>query len=245
MTGYSVDSIREQTLREEVVRVGRLLYEKGLVVAGDGNISVRLTDHLILATPGGLCKGMLQPDQLIITDLQGGRVGLETAASRELKPTSEMCMHLEVYRQRPDVQAVVHAHPPTTIALSIAGISLAECLLPEVIVTLGIIPTTEYATPSSDENAHAIRNLIVNHDGIVLKRHGALTVGTSLMDAFHKMETIEHLSRIKLMLVLLGRGEPLPPFQVEKLLELRRKLGLNRPGEELEFREICGVGREN
>ncbi len=232
---------KETSLRTEIVKVGRLLYKKGLIVAGDGNISARLDETHILCTPSGLCKGMMTADHLLIIDLQSNRTDTPTAANKHLRPTSEMAMHLEVYKNRPDVQAVVHAHPPHVVALSIANVSLAECMLPEVIVTLGLIQTTPYATPSSEENAAAIRSVIRNHDAIVLQRHGALTVGQSPMDAFHKTETVEQIGRITYMVKTLGGGAPLPPHQVEKLLAQRNALNAGHDGEEEEFCKICGV----
>ncbi len=232
---------KEQALREEIVRVGRLMYERGLVVATDGNISARLDEARVLCTPSGLCKGMMAPDQLIVVDMEGRKVGPGTSANRDLHPTSEVLMHLEAYRQRPDVGGVVHAHPPITVALSIGGVSLADCMLPEVIVNLGLVPTTEYATPASEENVRAIRSLISNHDGIILQRHGTLTVGQSPWEAYLRLESLEQLARITLVLQQLGRGEPLPPEQVEKLLAQRREMGLSRPGEGEEFCEVCGV----
>jgi len=230
-----------QRLRQEIVRVGRLMYEKGFIAASDGNISARLDQRRLLITPSGLHKGMMEPDQLLVVDYDGRIVGPSTAANRGLKPTSEAPMHLEAYRQRPDIQAVVHAHPPITVALSIAGVSLAECLLPEVIVFLGIIPTTAYATPSSEENVAAIRQLIRYHDAVVLRRHGSLTVGDSPMQAFMRLETVEQNSRIAFMLKQLGVNQPLPAAEVDKLLRQRQEMGLSQPGELAEFCEACGV----
>jgi L-fuculose-phosphate aldolase len=232
---------KEQALREEIVRVGRLMYERGLAVAADGNISAPLDEGHVLCTPSGLCKGTMTPDQLIVVDMDGHKVGPGTSANRDLQPTSEVRMHLEAYRQRPDIGGVVHAHPPITVALSIAGVSLADCMLPEVIVTLGLVPTTEYATPASAENVRAIRDLITNHDGIILQRHGTLTVGRDPWEAYMRLESLEQVARITLILQQLGHGEPLPPEQVEKLLAQREKMGLSRPGEEEEFCEVCGV----
>jgi L-fuculose-phosphate aldolase len=232
---------KEQALREEIVRVGRLMYERGLAVAADGNISAPLDEGHVLCTPSGLCKGTMTPDQLIVVDMDGHKVGPGTSANRDLQPTSEVRMHLEAYRQRPDIGGVVHAHPPITVALSIAGVSLADCMLPEVIVTLGLVPTTEYATPASAENVRAIRDLITNHDGIILQRHGTLTVGRDPWEAYMRLESLEQVARITLILQQLGHGEPLPPEQVEKLLAQRQKMGLSRPGEEEEFCEVCGV----
>jgi L-fuculose-phosphate aldolase len=232
---------KEQALREEIVRVGRLMYERGLAVGIDGNVSARLDEDHVLCTPSGLCKGMMAPEQLIVVDMEGHKVESGTTASRDLRPTSEVPMHLEVYRQRPDIGGVVHAHPPITVALSIAGVSLADCMLPEVIVNLGLVPTTEYATPASEENVRAIRELIATHDGMILQRHGTLTVGHTPWEAYMRLESLEQVARITLILQQLGRGQPLPPQEVEKLLAQRQKMGLAHPGEGEEFCEVCGV----
>jgi L-fuculose-phosphate aldolase len=231
----------ERQLREEIVRVGKLLYDRGLIVATDGNISARLDDRRVLATPSGLCKGLMTVDQLIVVDMDGKRIGPTSLANRDLTPTSEMRMHLEAYKQRSDIRGVVHAHPPTVVAASIAGIGLTQCLIPEVIVMLGLIPTTNYATPSSEENAHAIRELIVGHDAIILQRHGTLVVGSSPTDAYLKTETVDQMARVSMMLEVLGKGQPLPPDQVSKLIAQREKLGLSRSGDEGDFCEHCGV----
>lgn len=238
MTNFSA---KEVALREEIILVGKLLYERGLIVATDGNISARLDDQTVLITPSGLCKGLMTPDQLITVDLAGRKVGPDTPASKDLKPTSEITMHLEAYKQRPDVQAVVHAHPPHAVALSIVGISLADCMLPEAIVFLGLTPTTPYATPSSEENARAIRQVIVGHDAVLLQRHGSLTVGNTPLNAYYRTETLEQIARITYMLNQLGGGQPLPPDQVEKLIQNRRAWGLARPADEADFCEKCGV----
>ena len=232
---------KEINLRREIVRVGQLMYEKGFVCASDGNISARLGPGRILITPSGLHKGFLEPEQLLVVDEQGQTLGPRIGANRTLKPTSELPMHLEAYRQRSDIGAVVHAHPPITIALSIAGISLADCLLPEAIVMLGIIPTTRYATPSSDENMFAIRTLIQGHDAIVLQRHGSLTVGCDPMQGFMRLETLEQTARVSYMLAQLGAYNPLPADEVRKLLLTREQLGLCRPGEAELFCDVCGV----
>jgi L-fuculose-phosphate aldolase len=244
MASYLVTP-KENELRHEIVKVGQLLYERGLIVATDGNISARLDDGNILITPSGLCKGLMTPDQLIVIDLDGRKVGPGTEANQHLKPTSETAMHLEAFKKRPEVMAVVHAHPPYAIALSIAGISLADCMLPEAIVFLGLTPTTPYATPSSEENAQAIREVITGHDALVLQRHGSLTVGSSPLNAFYRTETLEQIARITFMLHQLGGGQSLPPYQVEKLIETRQSLGLGRAADEAEFCHICGVCSTN
>jgi L-fuculose-phosphate aldolase len=190
-----------------------------------------------MATPSGLAKGFLEPDDLIVVDRDG-----RLAAGRPgLKPTSELAMHLEAYRQRPDIGGVVHAHPITTVALSIAGVSLAECVIPEAIVFLGLVPTTPYATPSSDENRQAIGAIIGSHDAIVLQYHGTLTVGRTVTEAYQRLETLEHTAKIVALSRLLGGGPPLPPEQVSKLLAARQALGLERPGDAGAFCVACGV----
>lgn len=228
-------------LRQEIVKIGQLMYQKGLISASEGNISARLDSGRILITPSGLHKGLLEPEQILVIDETGQVLGPRTGATRTFKPTSELPMHLEAYRQRPDIGAVVHAHPPITIALSLAGIPLGDCLIPEAIVLLGMIPTTAYATPSSDENMYAIRNLIPYHDAIVLQRHGSLTVGDSPMQAFMRLETVEQTARIGFMLAQLGVTNPLPPHEVEKLLVMREQMGLTRPRDAAAFCEKCGV----
>jgi L-fuculose-phosphate aldolase len=233
--------INEYQLRQEIVRVGRLMYEKGFISASDGNISARLEPERILITPSGLHKGFLDPDDLLVVDDEGNRTGKSAIVNRRLNPTSELPMHLEVYRLRPDLGAVVHAHPPTTIALSIAGIPLADCLLPEVIVSLGLIPTTNYATPSSAESVRAVREFISNHDALVLQRHGTVTVGQDPMQSFMRLETIEQNARVAYMLAQLGVTNPLSAVEVGKLLKQREELGLTKAGEAAEFCEFCGV----
>jgi L-fuculose-phosphate aldolase len=220
------------------------MYEKGFICASDGNISARLGPGRFLITPSGLHKGFLEPEQILIIDEHGQKVGGHSGARRHLKPTSELPMHLEAYRQRPDIQAVVHAHPPISIALSIAGIPMTDCLLPEVIVFLGIVPTTAYATPSSEENVQAIRELIGRHDALILQRHGSLTVGDSPMQGFMRLETVEQNARIGFMLAQLGVRRPLAAEEVKKLLRQRQQLGLSRIGEADLFCVTCGVCHE-
>jgi L-fuculose-phosphate aldolase len=231
----------ERRLREEIVHIARLMYEKGFIVTNDGNVSARLAHGRILLTPAGLHKGFLEPEQLLVVDEEGHVVSAPTTVTRHLRPTSELAMHLAAYRRRPDVLAVVHAHPPIAVALSIAGISMATCLLPEVIVTLGLIPTTAYATPSSEENVRAIANVIDHHDALVLQRHGSLTVGTSPMQAYMRLETLEQNARILFMLQQLGVHNPLEAAEVRKLLEMRQRMGLSHAAETAEFCEKCGV----
>ncbi len=242
--GYARDA-REGAMRQEIVRVGQMMYAHGLLCGFEGNLSVRLDGDRILITPSGLHKGLLRPEQLLVVDPAGRVIGYPTEARRGLRPTSELPMHLEAYQRRPDVAAVVHAHPPITVALSIAGVPMDTPLLPEVIVLLGAIPTAPYAMSSSEEGARAIRDLIANHDAIILQRHGTLTVGSTLTQAFMRLETVEQNARIHFMLAQLGKGGSLESNEVSKLLRMRRGMGLEREGEAVELRRRWGVGPDD
>ena len=234
--------LRERQLREEIVRIGQLMYARGLLCGFEGNLSARLDGERLLITPSGLHKGLMREEQLLVVDLEGRVLSAVTETTRALRPTSELPMHLEAYRRRPDVAAVVHAHPPITVALSIAGVPMDTPLLPEVIVLLGLIPTTAYAMSSSDEGAAAIRDLIAEHDALILQRHGTLTVGATPTEAFMRLETVEQNARIHFMLAQLAAERPLPATEVRKLLRLRRAMGLERPGDAAAFRARWGIG---
>ena len=226
----------EADLRRQICRIGRLMYQKGTIDGTAGNISVRLDDNNILLTPSGLATGFLQPEQLIIVDLDGRRVDAPTAANRDLRPTSESAMHLECYRQRDDVNGVVHAHPPTAVALTLAGVDLGQCLIPEMVVLLGLVPTAPYSTPSSEENRLAITALIREHDAIMLSNHGSLTVANSLWDAYLLLESLEHGAIIIHRALQISKElNAIPPEQLGKLVDYREKFGLLRPGDRDRF----------
>ncbi|WP_322488355.1 class II aldolase/adducin family protein [Chloroflexus sp.] len=208
----------EAVLRAEMVLCGRLLYDRGLIVAGDGNLSARLPDGTILMTPAGLAKGMLTVDDLVVVDLDGRLI--RGAPGRQ--PSSERYLHLFVYRQRPDVMACVHAHPPTAVGATLAGVNLAEPLLPEALIALGPIPTAPYARTGTPEMGAAIAPFVADHEAILLAYHGALTYGVTLMQAFHRMEQIEHCARTLLAAHLFGGARPLPPERLAELAEVRR-----------------------
>src|SRR6478752_4997827 len=192
-------SASEAQLRAEIVEVGRRLYARGYTASNDGNISVRLDAGRLLMTPTSVCKGFMDPQMMCITDLDGRKL------AGERNPSSEMQMHLEVYRQRPDVEAVVHAHPPIATGFAVAGIPLDRAVLAEVLTTLGSVPIADYATPSTSELPQAVGKYIKAHDGMLLANHGALTVGADLYGAYYKMETIEHFAKITLVARTLGR----------------------------------------
>jgi L-fuculose-phosphate aldolase len=232
--------LTEHELRREMVRVGRLVWERGYVAATDGNLSARLGSNRLLVTASGLSKGFLSDEGLIVIGLDGEPV--PAYRGRGQRPSSEISMHLEVYRQRPDVNAVVHAHPPLATAFSIAGVSLARCVIPEVIVTLGGIPTAEYATPGTAEVPVSIRQAICDYDAIILAHHGSLTVGSTLWEAYLRLEKVEHTAEITLAAQQLGQVHTLSPEAVEKLAQKRREL-LQRQGRDLcEGCSICLLG---
>jgi len=232
-------SSSELQLRQEICRIGQLMHEKGFIDGTAGNITARLDDDRILATPSGLAKGFMTPEQLLIVNLDGERVDEPTEANRHLRPTSESYMHLECYRKRPDVNGVVHAHPPTAVALTLIGYDFKQFLIPEMIVILGLIPTTPYATPASPENRDAIAGLIHEHDAILLSNHGSLTVADTLWDAYLKLESLEHGATIIHRALQVGQmTATIPPEQVEKLLQQREKLGLMRPSDRERFADL-------
>ncbi len=242
--GYqkSGSATTERAIREEIVRVGQLMHSRGYVTATDGNISARLDRERFIATPSGLSKGAMSPDQMVVIDWEGKPVGGNRyGAARDLKPSSEILLHLEAYRQRPEIGAVVHAHPVHAVTLSIAGVSLARCLLPEVIINLGMIPTTEYATPASPEGAVVIRELIRQYDALILQRHGSVTIGKDVWEAYLNLEKLENVAEITFKLLQIGRELPFPAGAVEKLLDKREKHGLMLPGQREELEAACGA----
>jgi L-fuculose-phosphate aldolase len=234
--------VTEHELRQDMVRVGRLMWERGYVVATDGNLSARLSSDRLLVTPTGLSKGFLSADDPLVIRLDGEPVSPFTHRGRDWKPSSEILMHLQVYHRRPDVNAVVHAHPPLATAFSIAGVSLARCVLPEVIVTLGGIPTAEYATPGTIEVPETINRFIQDYDAIILAHHGSLTLGKTLWEAYLRLEKVEHAAQITLAAQQLGRVSTLSPQAVDRLTEMRREL-LQRQGRDLcEGCTVCLLG---
>src|SRR5262245_55556288 len=189
----------DDQIKADIVEIGRRLWQRGYVASNDGNISVRLDDRRLMTTPKNVSKGFMTPDMMCITDLDGSKL----AGDRD--PSSELKMHLEDYRQRPDVRAVVHAHPPTATGFAVAGIPLDRAVLAEVITTLGSIPIAEYATPSTEELPAAVRKYVRAHDGLLLANHGALALAGDVFQAYYRMETIEHFARISLVAHTLGR----------------------------------------
>jgi len=193
------------------------------VASNDGNISARLDDRRLITTPKSVSKGFMTPDMMVVVDYDGNKLAGDRDAS------SELPMHLEIYRNRPDVNGVVHAHPPLATGFAVAGIPLTRAVLAEVITTLGSIPIAEYGTPSTAELPDAVRKYIKAHDGMLLANHGAVTCGPSVMAAYYKMETIEHFAKISLVARLLGREHLISREEVERLQGLRGMYGIAAP----------------
>jgi len=210
----------ERELREDIVQIGRLVYQKGWVAANDGNISIRLDQDRVLCTPTGVSKGMMAPDDLIICDMQGRK--LEGRKER----TSEIMMHLTVYNMRPDIRAVVHTHPPVATGFAAAGRPLNEALLPEVVIGLGCVPLAAYGLPGTPALTDPMLPYIPKYDAILMANHGAVCYGEDVWKAFFKMETVEHYARISLVAELLGGANVLPRAEVDKLLDSRTRYGV-------------------
>jgi L-fuculose-phosphate aldolase len=199
---------------EQIIEIGKRLYQFRFIVATEGNISIRLPDDSILVTPSGVCKGFLKPDEIVTVDIDG-KV-LKNPSS--LKPTSELLMHLAIYKERLEVKSVVHAHPPIATGFSVAGIPLEKCIVPEMLLTTGYIPIAKYGTPSTRELSDNVREIIKKSNSILLENHGAVAVGKDIFEAFYRMESLEHYAQISLVARLLGGENTLNSTQIDTLL---------------------------
>jgi L-fuculose-phosphate aldolase len=210
--------MQESEARKLIVEVGRLLYERGYVVSSDGNLSIRLDENLVLATPTMVCKGRMSPDMLALTDMQGNPL-------TDKKPSSELAMHLLIYRKRPDIRAVCHAHPPYGTAFAVAGFAIDKPILSEVILTLGCVPLASYGTPSTEELTVAMEPFIDHHNALLMQNHGAVAYGKDLWQAFDRLETLEHTAKISILAKILGGAQDLPKEAIQKLIHIREQAG--------------------
>jgi L-fuculose-phosphate aldolase len=216
--------------RKDIVEIGRRIYRLGYVAAFDGNISVRLEDGNILCTPTAISKGYMMEEDLVIVDIEGRKVDGQRQVS------SELAMHLLIYKLRPDIHAVVHAHPPCATGYAAAGIPLNKALVAEVVMTFGCIPLAPYGTTGTPELTEAIKPYVSNYDGILLANHGVVTYGQDIYLAHAKMETVEHFARISLTTRILGKEVLLSTEDVNKLLVAREKYGITTP---IKISETC------
>jgi len=210
--------MKEQTARRDLIKICQLMYERSYVVSSDGNVSVRLDDGRVLATPTMTCKGRTTEDMLAVTDLEG-------RALNDRRASSELAMHLLIYRERPDVKAVCHAHPPHGTAFAVAGLPIDQPILSEVILTLGCVPLAEYGTPSTEELTDAMRPLVKHHNALLMANHGAVAYGADLWQAFDRLETLEHTAKIAILARVLGGSRNLSPDAIEKLINVREAAG--------------------
>lgn len=208
----------EQTARREIIKVGKLLYDRSYVVSSDGNVSVRLDDGRVVATPTMTCKGRMTEDSLAVTDIEG-------RALSDRRASSELAMHLLIYRERPDVKAVCHAHPPHGTAFAVAGLAIDQPILSEVILTLGCVPLAGYGTPSTNELTDAMQPLVKHHNALLMANHGAVAYGADIWQAFDRLETLEHTARIAILSRILGGSKNLPADAIEKLINVREAAG--------------------
>ena len=212
----------EYEIKKQICEIGKRIYNKGMVASNDGNISVKLNDNEFLCTPTGVSKGFMTPEYICKVDANGKVL----QAYEGFKPSSEIKMHMRVYKERPDVNSVVHAHPLYATSFAIAGIPLTEPIMPEAVLALGCVPIAEYGTPSTEEIPDAVSKYLPYFDAVLLENHGALTFSDSLLNAYHKMESVEFYARLLYQSKMLGGPKPLSEEQVQRLYEIRRKFGM-------------------
>ena len=221
--------ISEYEIKKQICEIGKRIYDKGMVAANDGNISVKISDNEYLCTPTGVSKGFMTPDYICKVDKEGNLI----QGNGKFKPSYEIKMHMRVYQERPDVKSVVHAHPMYATGFAIAGIPLNQPIMPEAVIALGEVPIAAYGTPSTMEIPDAVSKYLQNYDAVLLENHGALTYGDSLLGAYHKMESVEFYAQLLYISRQLGGPNELPQDEVRKLCNMRESYGLTgrHPGE--------------
>ena len=223
-------------IKKEICEVGKKIYDLGFVAANDGNISVKVGPNEFYCTPTGVSKGYMTPDMIIKIDADGNKL------EGRLNPSSEIKMHMRVYKERPDVNAVVHAHPPVATAFTVANVPMDQYILPEAVLTIGNVPTCDYGTPSTMEIPDSLMPYMQQHDAFLLKNHGALTVGNTLQRACFTMEEVEFNAKINLYARQLGKVDEIPCAELEKLMELRKKFNL--PGKHPGCKKCPNLGTD-
>ena len=212
----------ELSIKQQICDIGKRIYDKGMVASNDGNISVKWNDNELLCTPTGVSKGFMTPEYICKVDADGKVL----EANPGFKPSSEIKMHMRVYKERPDVNAVVHAHPMYATGFAIAGIPLTQPIMPEAVISLGAVPIAEYGTPSTEEIPDAISKYLQSYDAVLLENHGALSFSDSLLNAYHKMESVEFYAKLLYISKQLGGPKELSESQVQRLYEIRRQFGM-------------------
>ncbi|OGI18703.1 MAG: hypothetical protein A3B68_03415 [Candidatus Melainabacteria bacterium RIFCSPHIGHO2_02_FULL_34_12] len=218
----------EAECRESLKKVCNLAYQKGLLSGTEGNLSFKINDDLILVTPRNSHKGFIETSDFVVVDKDGN-----TLSNWNKKPTTELSLHIEAYKKRPDIKAVVHAHPTTVVSFSVAGIDFNVPAIPEIIVLLGEVPTVPYREPGTTKLGELISVYLEKHDAVIMDHHGAVTVGSDIFNAYHKMESLEHAAKIMYFAHTLGEIKALEDKDVEELVKQRHRIY----GEEIELRE--------
>ena len=214
--------VNEFEIKKQICEIGKRIYDKGMVASNDGNISVKIGDNEFLCTPTGVSKGFMTPEFICKVDKDGKVL----QANKGYKPSSEIKMHMRVYKERPDVKAVVHAHPMYATSFAIAGIPLTQPIMPEAVISLGCVPIAEYGTPSTEEIPDAVSKYLQSFDAVLLANHGALAFSDSLLNAYHKMESLEFYAQLLFISKQLGGPKELTHEQVVRLYEIRRQFGM-------------------
>ena len=212
----------EYAIKQQICEIGKRIYDRGMVANNDGNISVKIGPDEFLCTPTGVSKGFMTPEFICKVD----RNGKVIQANKGFKPSSEIKMHMRVYKERPDVKSVVHAHPMYATSFAIAGIPLTEPIMPEAVIALGCVPIAEYGTPSTEEIPDAVSKYLQYFDAVLLENHGALAFSDSLLSAYHKMESVEFYAQLLYQSKMLGGPKHLSEAQVQRLYEIRRQFGM-------------------
>jgi len=220
-------------LKAQICEIGRRVYARNYVASNAGNISYKLSEDEILTTPTGVSKGYMDPGIIVLVDREGKR------RYGELEPSSEIKMHVSIYAHRPDVRAVVHAHPPIATGFAVAGIPLAHCVLPEVVLSLGGVPLAPYGTPSTEELPQQLIPLLEKADAFLLANHGVVTLGKDLLQAYYRMEMVEHFAQILLTAKQLGKINFLTKENVEKLKEIRKAAGIKGKQFDCSLCKLC------
>lgn len=223
-------------IKKEICEIGKRLYANGYITASNGNISVKAGPNEFYCTPTGVSKGFLTPDMIVRVDADGNKV------EGKLEPSSEIKMHMDVYKERSDVNAVIHAHPATATGFAVANIPLDKFIMPEAVLYLGTVPICDYGTPTTDMKA-SLAPYIQDHDALLLQNQGALTVGTSLLKAFFNMETLEFYAKISLIASQLGGEQELPCEELENLIALRKKFQI--PGKHPGCQKCVNLGTDS
>lgn len=213
----------ELRIKKQICDIGKRIYNRNMVAANDGNISVKLNDNEFLCTPTGVSKGFMTPKYICKVDAKGNVI----EASKGFRPSSEIKMHMRIYEKRPDVGAVVHAHPVYATSFAIAGIPLTQPIMPEAVITLGSVPIAEYGTPSTMEIPDNVEKYLQSYDAVLLENHGALTWSSDLLSAYMKMESVEFYAQLLYQSKMLGGPQEFDEETVKKLYEIRRKMGIS------------------